>query len=168
MTITDLIPWKLKDNSIGDNKKNNPSLLVQNEFDRMLENFFDDGWSLNPFEMINKNMSGFTPQLDIHESDKDYQVSVELPGMDEKDIQVSLSEDCLTISGEKKNETREKKNGFYRSERSYGSFQRQVRLPSNVNEKGAMATFKYGVLKITLPKVETIDSFPKKIVIKKE
>jgi HSP20 family protein len=167
MTITDLIPWKQKDDPLIIRKENISSLSLQDEFDRMLENLFVDGWNLNPFEMNNVNRSGFTPQLDIHESDKDYQVSIELPGMNEKDIQVNLSDKCLTISGEKKSETKDKKNGFYRSERSFGRFQRQIRLTSDVNEKEVAAVFKNGVLRITLPKMETYEASARKITIKK-
>lgn len=166
MTINDLIPWKQKNKPVNRIQESETYPVLQNEFEQMLDNFFEDPWSAHPFDMINQNMSGFMPQMEIDESDKSYQVTVELPGMEEKDIQVNLNDGLLSICGEKRSESKDKKSGYYRSERSYGCFERQIRLSSNVNEKEIAATFKNGLLKITLPKHQVSSSPVKKITIK--
>jgi HSP20 family protein len=94
-------------------------------------------------------------------------VSAELPGMDDEDIEVSLSRDVLTISGEKKQEKEEKGRDYYRAERSYGSFRRSIPLPAEVNADKVDAVFSKGVLTITLPKTAKAEG-RKRIIVKAE
>lgn len=92
------------------------------------------------------------PSMNIGESDDMLTVSAELPGVGPDDIEVTVSQGRLTIKGEKKFEDEEKKGDYHRIERSYGSFQRTVTLPSDVDEQNISATFKDGVLNLTMPK----------------
>src|SRR5690606_27240153 len=86
-----------------------------------------------PFGMTGGLLAGGWPTADVSETEKAIEVSVELPGMDEKDIDVSVTDDTLTIRGEKKSETEKKEKGYYLSERSFGSFQRSIALPASVD-----------------------------------
>jgi HSP20 family protein len=106
------------------------------------------------------------PAVDVAERDKEYEITAELPGLDEKDIEVNLANGVLTISGEKKEEKEEKKKGYYLAERRYGSFQRSFRVPEGVDEGKIEASFKKGVLKLTLPKTAEAQKSAKKIAIK--
>jgi HSP20 family protein len=92
------------------------------------------------------------PSVDISATKKEYALSVEVPGIEEKDIQIELSGTTLTIRGEKRQEQEEKERDFYRIERSYGSFQRVLSLPDDADSDGIKAKFKNGVLTIRLPR----------------
>ena len=112
---------------------------------------------------------GFTPRIDVTESDGELTVCAELPGVEEKDLEVTLNGNQLTIRGEKKREHEEKdeKRGVYhRVERSYGSFQRTMTLPYDVDPSKVSAEFKSGVLKVKLPKPEEAQKQSKRIDIK--
>jgi len=108
----------------------------------------------------------WSPALDVYETENDIVVKAELPGMKPEDVDISVVGDTLTIKGEKKQEEEIKKENYYRLERSYGSFQRSLRLPVDVKPDKIKATYKDGVLKVTLPKSEEVK--PKKIEIKVE
>jgi HSP20 family protein len=90
--------------------------------------------------------------VDVSETENEIKVSAELPGLDEENVDVSLSPGVLTISGEKKEETKEERENYYRAERAYGAFRRAVPLPTEVDTDGAEAVFQKGVLTVTLPK----------------
>lgn len=94
--------------------------------------------------------SGFAPSVEMKETEQGVVVTAELPGLEEKDVAVELEGDVLTISGEKKQEKSEEKEGFHLSERSYGSFRRAIRLPWPANPAEASAAFDKGVLTISL------------------
>lgn len=98
---------------------------------------------------------GWMPRLDVTETEKNVEVKAELPGLERKDIDITLDRDLLVIKGEKKEEKEEKDRYYHRVERSYGTFCRSVRLPASVKDEKINATFKDGILTITLPKVET-------------
>jgi HSP20 family protein len=152
MSVTDLIPWRREGKRVPVRREEERSLLsFQDEMNRLFDQFFG-GWGLAPFREFPEQWDAFSPRVDVVEGDKEVTVSAELPGMDEKEIDVSLSHGVLTISGEKREEKEDKGKNYYRMERSYGSFQRSVPLPSEVDEDKAEATFKKGVLTITLPK----------------
>lgn len=106
------------------------------------------------------------PATEVAESEQGYEVTVELPGMDESNIQVEVSNGVLVISGEKKEEKEEKKKRFYLSERHYGSFERSFRLPDGVDASKIEASFKKGVLTVALPKSPEAQQSEKKIPIK--
>ena len=106
-----------------------------------------------------------TPSVDVSETDEEVRVTADLPGMDEKGVQVTLENDILTIKGEKKQEQEEKKQNYHMVERSYGEFQRVISLPASVDKEKIKATFKKGVLKVILPKTPESKSTQKRIAI---
>jgi HSP20 family protein len=106
------------------------------------------------------------PAVDVAETDKSYEITAELPGMDEKNIEVNLANGGITIKSEKKEETEEKKKDYTVSERRYGSFQRYFTLPDGVDANKIEATFKNDVLKVTLPKTAEAQKPAKKIDVK--
>lgn len=109
---------------------------------------------------------GFGPKIDLKETEGGYQVSAELPGLDAKDIEVSLAPQMLTIKGEKKRESESKdEKGYYVSERSYGAFVRAVPLPGEVQDDKVQAAFDKGVLTITLPKAAAIGPATRKVEV---
>ena len=107
----------------------------------------------------------FVPEIDVKETDKEVRVTAELPGIEEKDIDVTLTEGVLTIKGEKREEHDEEKGDFFRSERRYGMFERSLALPNGIDANGAKASFKKGVLKVTLPKTAEAQSNRRRIAI---
>ena len=131
------------------------------EMRRMMEDFW-----LTPFEEFGRWGDGFVPKVDVKIEDKDVVVSAELPGMDQKDIDVTVTKDSVRIAGEKKHEEKEEEKGYYRHETSYGSFERIIDLPTEVDENKAEAEFSKGVLTIRLPKNEEAQAKQKKIKIK--
>ena len=106
------------------------------------------------------------PAIDMSEDDKAYKISAELPGIDAKDIDVSLSGDMLVLKGEKRQEKEEKNKNYHFSERAYGSFQRAFDLPASVDRNKVAADFSKGVLTITLPKTAESQKPQKKIEVK--
>jgi HSP20 family protein len=132
--------------------------------DSLFDNFFR-GFDLEPFE---SRAGGFSPKVDVFENDREITVSAELPGMDEKDIDVSLQDHVLTIKGEKKEEKEDKGKDYCRMERSYGSFVRTIPLPVEVETDKIEARFRKGVLSITLPKTAGAVQETKKIAVKVE
>ena len=104
--------------------------------------------------------------VDLAEPDTAYEITAELPGLDEKNIEVNLANGGITIKGQKKEEVEEKKKDYYVSERSYGSFERYFDLPDGVDADNIGATFKNGVLKVTMPKTAEAQKPAKKIEVK--
>lgn len=94
----------------------------------------------------------FTPRLDVEDTEKELVVTAEIPGVAEKDVDVELSRDALTIRGEKREERQDERRGWYHSERSYGSFERTLPLPAEIDPDNASARFEGGVLTVRLPK----------------
>lgn len=141
-------------------EEGNPFFALQREVNRLFEDFF----ALTPQER--EDWMTEYPQIDVRETDKDLKVSAELPGMTDKDIEVLISGDSLTIKGEKKEEKEDKKENYHRMERRYGSFRRVLQLPGEVKADQARATFKNGVLEISIPKSEEAQKEKKKVEIK--
>ena len=119
--------------------------IFRREIDRLFDRFFE----VMPF-----SEQEFMPSVDISETDKDVIVQAEIPGIDPKDLDISLNGRLLTIKGEKKSEHEEKKENYHKIERKYGSFSRTLELPVDVDPDKVGATYKDGVLKIVLPKTE--------------
>jgi len=166
MSISDLIPWK-RNRNISVNKSYPFHSSLQKEVNRLFDDF-GRNWDIDfPFNS-HPELQNFRPDINLAESDNEYVVTAELPGMDEKDVTVELRNGGLIITGEKKNEKEEKKDGYIYSERSYGSFSRQVPLPDEVNPDSVEAEFKKGILKIKLPKTEKAKAEHKRIDIKTE
>lgn len=151
-----------------------PLSNLRREIERLFDDFGLSSWqrpsrSMFDVEPFSRGERGFAKALavDIAERDKDFEVTAELPGMDEKDIDVKFADGVLTIKGEKKEETEEKQKDYYRSERSFGSFQRVFRVPDGVAADKIEANFKNGVLTVVLPKSEEAQKREMKIAIKK-
>lgn len=147
-----------------------PLETLRREVDHLFEDFGHDFWrrpfrSLGGFERAWQRLAA-TPPVDVSETDKAYEVTAELPGMDEKNIEVNVAHGGLTIKGEKKEEKEEKKKDYYVSERHYGSFERYFSLPDGVDADKIEATFKNGVLKVMLPKTAEAQKPAKKVEVK--
>jgi HSP20 family protein len=136
----------------------NPFAALQHEIDRL---FSDFGKSWPTF-----GASDLTPRMDVTERENEVEISAELPGMEQKDVEITLSDDVLTIRGEKKAEKEEKAENRHIVERSYGLVSRSVQLPSGIKPEDIQATMANGVLKITLPKPALAEQEPKRIDIK--
>jgi HSP20 family protein len=121
---------------------------LRDQFDRMFDSLMP--WREAP--RLDLGGADFAPRVDTAETDAAYEVTAELPGVEEKDIKISLDDKVLCIAGEKKSEREEKKKDYVMSERSYGSFKRAFTLPDNVAADKIAAIFEKGVLKVTLPK----------------
>ena len=162
MQIKDLIPWNRKESAaVPTARDEHPVVGLQREMNRV----FDSFW--NRFQQSFDGRIGLgTPRADVAETGEAVEVSVELPGLDAKDIEVSLTGDMLTIKGERKSEREEKHRGFYLSERSYGSFYRSIPVPPGVATDDAKAEFKKGVLTVSLPKTPEAQAKVKKIEVK--
>jgi len=148
-----------------------PLETLQNEIDRLF-NDFSQGW---PFRKQSFGMEPFwrgevhwgaLPAVDVVEKDHAYELTAELPGMDEKAIDLKVSGNMLTVTGEKQEEKEEKKRGYHVSERRYGSFERSFRIPETVEVEKIDATFRNGVLTVTLPKKAGVEAAEKKIAVK--
>lgn len=131
---------------------------LQDEVNRLFETVFPGS-----FEGREAPSSVWSPSMDLMESDDQYHLSIDLPGISKKDVSISVENNRLTIRGERSAESRTEDDNVLRMERSFGSFYRAVRLPESVNEDGIKASFKDGVLSVVLPKTEK--SRPKKISI---
>ncbi len=106
------------------------------------------------------------PAVDVAETEKAYEITAELPGMDEKNVEVKFADGVLTVKGEKREEKEEKKKDYYLSERSFGSFQRAFQVPDGVDADKIEASFKNGVLTVTMPKSVEAQKSAKKITVK--
>jgi len=130
------------------------------EMDRLFEDYFSRGW-MRPFRWewpslgeMAKPFEGKMPKVDVIERDDEVIVKAELPGVDKKDLDVSVTENSVTIKGSTSHEEKEEKGDYYRCEISRGAYARTVALPSYVDADKAKASFKDGVLELKLPKVE--------------
>ena len=128
-------------------------------FNRDIDRFF--GWS--PEETEDLSEAGWSPKVDIYETEDSYVLNAELPGLTKDQINIDVNNDTLTIKGEKKFEEKVEKDNYVRVERSYGNFSRSFVLSDNVNPEGITANYKEGVLELTLPKKE--EAKPKEIKV---
>jgi HSP20 family protein len=156
-----ILPWRRSNQPWLAEREGDPFSYLRQQVNRV----FDDFWG-EPLLARGETWSAFAPQVDVTETDKDVKVCAEIPGVEAKDIDVSVEDGTLTIRGEKKYEREENEKGQYRMERSYGSFERAIPLPVEVDEAKAKAEFKNGVLRLTLPKRPGAQSRRKKIPVK--
>jgi HSP20 family protein len=138
---------------------------MRDEMDRMFERF-EHGWPRWP-ALFRRNGEFAVPDLDVRENTNSVVVEAELPGVDEKDISVTCANGVLTIKGEKKHEKEEKGESYYLTERSFGSFERAVRLPDMVDDTKVEAKFDKGVLTVTAAKRPEVVKAERKIEIKR-
>ncbi len=168
MAWRDLITWNRKRQQQIQPEHQHPVATLHREVDRLFDDFFRgfDRFPSLPFR--EERLSEFSPKINVSENDKEIEVTVEVPGMDQSDVDVSLRDDLLTIKGEKKQEKEEKDKEYYHVERSYGSFYRSLQVPCEVDQEKINAAFKKGVLKITLPKSPKAQENVRKIDVKGE
>lgn len=141
-----------------------PILRRTGLLNRSERDFFDRFFADFALPSIAFEDTEWMPAFDVSETDKELIVKGEVPGMDKKDINITVSDGMLTIRGEKKHEKKEENEQYHRVERRYGAFSRTMRLPHEVEADKVDATYKEGVLSIRLPKSEAVE--PKKIEIK--
>jgi HSP20 family protein len=136
-------------------------------FQREMSRMFDDFFRGVPTRFTGAEAPfGTMPRVDVSETDNEYEVKAELPGLEDKDINLQLANNVLSIRGEKKAEREEKDKNYFLSERSFGSFQRSIPFPTEVEEDQVQASFKRGVLTVRLPKTERAKSQAKRIEVK--
>ncbi len=165
MQIKDLLPWARRDGvSEAKGAEDNPLAALQRDMNRAFDSFW--GRAERPFAGLAAAFGEGAPRSDVVETDSGVEVTVELPGLDEKDIEVNLSDDALTIKGEKKLERKDEKKGYYISERSYGSVYRSIPLPAGVNADKAEASFRNGVLTVKLPQRPEARAKVRKVEVK--
>jgi HSP20 family protein len=138
----------------------------RDEMNRVFERF-ESGWPHWSLSSARWPASVMVPDLDVHENDKLITIEAELPGVDEKDVSVTFNNGYLTIRGEKKTEREEKKENYYLAERSFGSFERSLRLPDTLDDSKIEARFDKGVLKVSAPKRPEAQKAERKIEIGK-
>ena len=153
-----------------------PLESLRREIDQLFDDFGIGTWrspfrssffDIEPFRRAKAAFTGM-PAVDVTETEKGYKVVAELPGMDEKNIEVKIANGMLTIKGEKQEEKEEEKQDYYVRERSFGSFERTFPVPDGVDLDKVDASFKKGVLTVTLPKTAEAQKAEKKIAVKAE
>jgi HSP20 family protein len=150
-----------------------PFETLRREIDRLFEDF-DGGLWRSPFRrslfeaapLFSRESAWAAPAVDISDTEKAYEITAELPGIDEKNIEVNVANGVLTIKGEKQEDKEEKKKDYYLRERTYGSFERSFEVPDGVDAEKIEASFKKGVLTVTLPKKPEAQKAAKKIDVK--
>lgn len=131
------------------------------DLQRRINQLFDNRSATTANEGV--ALSAWTPAVDIYEDENAFLIKVELPEVSREDVKVNLHDNTLSISGERRFENEEKRDGYHRVERSYGQFYRSFTLPPNINAEAIDAQFKDGVLRLTLPKKE--EAKPKQITV---
>lgn len=144
-------------------REEDPFVALRREMDRMFDTFARDLTNAVPAPV---RMDGWTPRVNVEEDKDGLNVTVELPGVDEKDIDCTLADGVLTIKGEKRTEKEEKKKDYHIAERTYGAFYRAIPLPFEVQEDKVEASYDKGVLRLSLPKSPEAKKAERKIAIK--
>jgi len=162
MTVRELIN---KGSSVPVSRGTSPILALQDEMNHLFSSFFGEV-SLPSWLRSRESAFSVSPALDVSENDKEFKVTAELPGMEAKDIHVTAADGYIALRGEKKEEKKEEREGYFRQERSYGSFQRVIPLPESANYDKAEANFKNGVLTLSIPKKAGIQSKERNIEVK--
>ena len=168
MNMRDLIPWTRSQDSLPDlfrDHRTSPFLTLHREMNRLLDEAFR-GFASLPSSLTGRwsdFVSPSWPKLEVAETDKQITVSAEIPGMEEKDVELLFDDGNLIVRGEMKSETEDKERQF--SERFYGGFERRIPVGMDIEDSKIEASFKNGVLKVTLPKTERAQTKAKWIAI---
>ena len=157
MNLKSLIPIGRERNVAA--RDYNPFTSLQREIDRLFDDFTRGFPAPGTF-----GKQGLVPSMDVTETDKQIQITAELPGLEEKDVQINVADNVLTIKGEKKAEKEEKDKNYHLIERSYGSFSRTLELPAGIKADQITASIAKGVLTVTVPKSAAAQT--KKIEVK--
>lgn len=149
MNRRSLVPWRKKSRTLPvRDDLVDPFVTFRREVDQVFDGLFNTGRALGPMA----GLQGMTPDVDVTETDREIVVTAELAGLDEKDLQVTLFGDVLTIKGEKRAENEQKKGGAHYIERHFGAFSRSLRLPFVANDEKIQAKYRKGVLTVRVPK----------------
>jgi HSP20 family protein len=163
MSVRDLIPWNRGNTqALSSYRGGDPFMSLHRDVNKLFDEVFQS-FDLPSVVGRMPARSSIWPSVEFSENDKEIRVTAEIPGLDEKDIEVMLGDGVLTLRGEKKSESEDTDRQF--SERYYGRFERRVALGSEVEEEMVAATFRNGVLTVTLPKTEKAQAGAKRIVI---
>ncbi len=136
---------------------------IQSEMNRLFNTFFDAPPSNGGAHGASTTLRRWIPPMDLVETEDDFVLRADLPGLTESDVDIELEDNVLTISGERKAEHEERKEGYYRVERASGAFQRSLTLPEGVDPDAVKASFEKGVLEVRIPKPE--ERKPRKVSI---
>jgi HSP20 family protein len=174
MHVKDMLPWNWgkrnvpvrRDGRLAEARDTDMNARASG-FPELVEQFFRGALApaASRFDLAG---GAFLPALDASETDDEIRITLELPGMSEKDVEISLDDETLTIRGEKKEELERDERGSHWIERRFGSFQRSIPLPCEVDEECARASFNRGVLTVVLPKSETERSTPRSIPVQSD
>ncbi|WP_449255219.1 Hsp20/alpha crystallin family protein [Bosea sp. (in: a-proteobacteria)] len=168
MSVRDLIPWSRNNGhqvpSVFRDADRDPVLSLHREMNRLFDDVFRGFGSGLPSFGGASALGGGWPSVEISDGEKEIKVTAEVPGLEEKDIEVLLDDGVLTLKGEKRSETEDKDRQF--SERFYGRFERRIPLGTEVKEDKVDARFRNGVLTVTLPKSEKAQSHVRRISIR--
>ena len=167
MNMRDLIPWGRNQQTPSRyREEGDPFMTLHREMNRLFDDVFR-GFDMAPFGSLGgMGRMASWPTVEVAETDHEVRVSAELPGMDQNDVEVLMNDGVLTIRGEKKSEVEDKERAF--SERSYGRFERRLPLAWEVEEDKVNASFRNGVLTVTLPKSPKSSAQVKRIAINSE
>ena len=166
MAFRDLIPWSRQENRLPvavnaeQDRSDLPLLSLHREVNRLFDDVFR-GFGVPTLGGFDRRFAW--PHLELGETDKEVRITAELPGLDEKDVDIMLEEGALTLRGEKKSEVEDQDRGY--TERSYGHFERRISLPRGIEREKAVATFKNGLLTITLPKSAAVNENVRRIPV---
>lgn len=152
--MNNLIPWRRHRGEQALSTVEQPMNLLHRQMHSLMDDFFREferPWGVSPTWASNW-APPVLPSVEVAETDDEIQVTAELPGMTEKDVEVTLENDMLVLRGEKKQEHEEKKKNYHMVERAYGEFHRVLPLPAGIDPNKVLAKFKDGVLKVTLTK----------------
>lgn len=166
MAVRDLIPWNKRTKELLTNQpfKNDHNFSIND----LMTGYTDDFWR-SPFDMdgLARFKEFLYPQIDFSETEKEFTIVTDLPGISEKDIEIFAHSNILTIQGKKETVKEEKNRQYHKTEREWGSFYREIPLNQNIDESKVEASIKNGVLTIHLPKLISKESDRKRIPIKK-
>ena len=161
MGLNDLVPFKNRRRGATGSAALSPFEQMHHEMDRLFEDFLPQFSTMRDMD----KRFDFLASVDLGETDDALELKADLPGMEEGDIDLTLQDGALIISGERKHETEEKKKNYYRAERAYGAFNRAIPLPCEVDEDHIEARFKKGVLSVHMPKSPDAKQNQRKIPI---
>lgn len=164
MSLRELYPWFNRTLPLARDWPGYGMGSLHREIDRAINEFL--GGDLAPVGGNGANGGRLAPRMDVAESETAFEVTADLPGVEQKDVEVSLSDGVLRIAGERKSEKEEKKKNYHQIERNFGRFERAMSLPDGIDEAKIAANFKDGVLRLTLPKSQKARETTKKIEIK--
>jgi HSP20 family protein len=162
MKIKNLLPDVVRKVRTDDD---HPFYSLQKEMNNLFDNFFR-GFDVSPRGFAASGIGGFVPSVDVKENEKEFVIKAELPGVEEKNIEVMVTNDSVTIKGEKKEEKEDKDKNYYYMERAYGSFSRVIPLEAEIESDKAEASFKNGILDIKIPRNQTAKAKGTKVPIK--